>query len=143
MLTGKIVLPVNNDTRPKRETNEEKQKRKRIPIQKKPGDNTSQPGQPNRGNKALPDNRGGQQPNRPPFGQQGNNPQQGGNRFQRPSTGGAAPKRQEDKIIDAKEIQEKLKQTQAKLAGAGGRGKSLKAKYRKAAEKEAAKAAKE
>ena len=30
-----------------------------------------------------------------------------------------------------KEIQEKLKQTQAKLAGSGGRGKSLKAKYRK------------
>jgi len=137
-ILGKIVLPVNNDTRPKRETNEEKQKRKRIPIQKKPGDNTSQPGQPNRGNKALPDNRGGQ-PNRPPFGQQGNNPQQGGNRFQRPSTGaGAPPKRQEDKIIDAKEIQEKLKQTQAKLAGAGGRGKSLKAKYRKAKREEMA-----
>jgi translation initiation factor IF-2 len=137
-ILGKIVLPVNNDTRPKRETNEEKQKRKRIPIQKKPGDATSQPGQPNRGNKALPDNRGGQ-PNRPPFGQQGNNPQQGGNRFQRPSTGaGAPPKRQEDKIIDAKEIQEKLKQTQAKLAGAGGRGKSLKAKYRKAKREEMA-----
>ena len=138
-ILGKIVLPVNNDTRPKRETNEEKQKRKRIPIQKKPGDTTSQPGQPNRGNKALPDTRGGQ-PNRPPFGQQGGNPQQGGNRFQRPSTGGAgaAPKRQEDKIIDAKEIQEKLKQTQAKLAGAGGRGKSLKAKYRKAKREEMA-----
>jgi translation initiation factor IF-2 len=136
-ILGKIVLPVNNDTRPKRETNEEKQKRKRIPIQKKPGDTSAQPGQPNRGNKALPDNRGGQ-PNRPPFGQQGNNPQQGGNRFQRPSTGGAAPKRQEDKIIDAKEIQEKLKQTQAKLAGAGGRGKSLKAKYRKAKREEMA-----
>ncbi len=147
-ILGKIVLPVNNDTRPKRETNEEKQKRKRIPIQKKPGDTTTnQPGQPNRGNKVLPDNRGGQpnrppfgqQPNRPPFGQQGNNTQQGGNRFQRPSTGaGAPPKRQEDKIIDAKEIQEKLKQTQAKLAGAGGRGKSLKAKYRKAKREEMA-----
>ena len=142
-ILGKIVLPVNNDTRPKRETNEEKQKRKRIPIQKKPGDTSPQPGQPNRGNKVLPDTRGGQ-PNRPPFGgqqgQQGNNPQQGGNRFQRPSTGGAgaAPKRQEDKIIDAKEIQEKLKQTQAKLAGSGGRGKSLKAKYRKAKREEMA-----
>ncbi len=140
-ILGKIVLPVNNDTRPKRETNEEKQKRKRIPIQKKPGDTTSQPGQPNRGNKVLPDTRGGQ-PNRPPFGQQGqqgNSQQQGGNRFQRPSTGaGAPPKRQEDKIIDAKEIQEKLKQTQAKLAGAGGRGKSLKAKYRKAKREEMA-----
>ena len=41
-------------------------------------------------------------------------------------------------MIDAKEIQEKLKQTQAKLAGSGGRGKSLKAKYRKAKREEMA-----
>jgi translation initiation factor IF-2 len=127
-ILGKINLPVDSDTRPKRETNEEKQKRKRIPIQKKPGQDG--PGQP-RGNRALPDNRGGGQ-NRPAPGQQ----QGGGNRFQRPSTG--APKRTEDKIIDAKEIQEKLKQTQAKLAGSGGRGKSLKAKYRKAKREEMA-----
>ncbi|MGK3936739.1 translation initiation factor IF-2 N-terminal domain-containing protein, partial [Enterococcus faecium] len=40
--------------------------------------------------------------------------------------------------IDAKEIQDKIKETQAKLAGAGGRGKSLKAKYRKAKREEAA-----
>jgi translation initiation factor IF-2 len=38
----------------------------------------------------------------------------------------------EAKEIDKKEIQEKIRQTQAKLAGAGGRGKSLKAKYRRA-----------
>ena len=56
----------------------------------------------------------------------------GGGRFNRPSTGTAGPGRREDKVIDAKEIQDKLKETQAKLAGAGGRGKSLKAKYRKA-----------
>ena len=135
-ILGKITLPVNNDTRPKRETNEEKQKRKRIPIQKKPGETTGGgTGQIQRGNRPIPDNnnRGGQQ-NRPG---QGGGQQQGGNRFQRPGNNANAPKK-EDKIIDAKEIQEKLKQTQAKLAGSGGRGKSLKAKYRKAKREEMA-----
>ena len=121
-ILGKITLPVDSDTRPKKESNEDRQKRKRIPIQKKAGTPAQQdPAQ--RGNKTAP---GG--PSRPG--------QQGGNRFQRPSTG--TPVRREDKIIDAKEIQEKLKQTQAKLAGAGGRGKSLKAKYRKAKREEMA-----
>jgi len=45
----------------------------------------------------------------------------------------AAPAaRSQDREIDAKEIQDKIKETQAKLSGGGGRGKSLKAKYRKA-----------
>ena len=48
------------------------------------------------------------------------------------------PSRREEKEIDQKEIQDKIKETQAKLAGAGGRGKSLKAKYRKAKREEAA-----
>ena len=52
---------------------------------------------------------------------------QGGNRRPDPRH---APR--EAKEIDKKEIQEKIRQTQAKLAGAGGRGKSLKAKYRRA-----------
>jgi translation initiation factor IF-2 len=121
-ILGKIVLPVNNDTRPKRD---DANKRKRIPMAKKPGT----PATPDTRGPRPPfdnNNRGGQQggANRP--GQQGAG---GGNRFQRGGNG-AAPKR-EDKIIDAKEIQEKLKQTQAKLAGASGRGKSSKAKYRK------------
>ena len=126
-ILGKINLPIDSDTRPKKETNEEKQKRKRIPLQKKPGQDF---GGQQRGNKAIPDTRGGQA--RPP---QGGAPS-AGNRFPRPIIG--APKRTEDKIIDAKEIQEKLKQTQAKLAGSGGRGKSLKAKYRKAKREEMA-----
>ncbi len=46
--------------------------------------------------------------------------------------------RREDKEIDQKEIQDKIKETQAKLAGSGGRGKSLKAKYRRAKREEAA-----
>ena len=130
-ILGKIDLPVDSDTRPKKDSNENKGKRKRIPIEKKPG-SPSQGGQgtsmPPRGNRAIPDTRntGGQ-----------NRPAQGSNRFAKPAHGGSAPKR-EEKIIDAKEIQEKLKQTQAKLAGSGGRGKSLKAKYRKAKREEMA-----
>lgn len=126
-IMGKIDLPVDNDTRPKKDA-DERQKRKRIPIQKKPG----APGQ------GAPAGRG----NRPPIQDNrgpGNRPGQsaGNNRFNnRPGQG--APARREDKVIDAKEIQEKLKQTQAKLAGAGGRGKSLKAKYRKAKREEMA-----
>jgi translation initiation factor IF-2 len=134
-ILGKIELPIDSDTRPKRD---DAHKRKRIPMQKKPG---------SQGTSALPDNRGPRPiigdggANRGPGGanrgpQQGGGargPQQGGgNRNQRPGQGGGAnAPRREDKIIDAKEIQEKLKQTQAKLAGAGGRGKSSKAKYRK------------
>ena len=142
-IMGKIDLPVDNDTRPKKD-NDEKHKRKRIPIQKKPG-------APNQGG----DNRGsGPGGNRPPAGTDNRNaggapnrgPQQGGgsNRFARPGQGNANNNsnnngRREDKTtIDAKEIQEKLKQTQAKLAGSGGRGKSLKAKYRKAKREEMA-----
>ena len=137
-IMGKINLPVDNDTRPKRE---DISKRKRIPIQKKPGTGALPD---NRGPRPAIDNRGSQQggggynrgpqaggPGGTPGGLRG--PQQGGgaNRFQRPGQNTGTPVRREDKIIDAKEIQEKLKQTQAKLAGAGGRGKSSKAKYRK------------
>lgn len=129
-IMGKIELPVNNDTRPKRD--DEKHKRKRIPIQKKPGEG-GHPGQgqqgqagQNRGPRpAMPDNRGGQ------------NRGGGGNRFNKGGQHQPHTKR-EDKVIDEKEIQEKLKQTQAKLAGSGGRGKSLKAKYRKAKREEMA-----
>ncbi len=131
-ILGKIELPVDSDTRPKKEA-EDKRKRKRIPIEKKGGqpavpDSRQQGGGFNRNNNnnGQPQNRGPQQ-----GGQQG-----GGGRFNNnrgsnnnnTNTGG----RSGDKVIDAKEIQDKLRETQAKLAGAGGRGKSLKAKYRKA-----------
>ncbi|HVU97348.1 MAG TPA: translation initiation factor IF-2 [Puia sp.] len=144
-ILGKIELPVNNDTRPK-QPSEEKRKRKRIPIEKKDhqhgggggqqqggggrphgggqhtgGGNTRPPGQ---GRIPIQRNTGG---GRGP-GQGGHgHGQGGGNRRQDPRH---APR--EAKEIDKKEIQEKIRQTQAKLAGAGGRGKSLKAKYRRA-----------
>ncbi|MBL7732705.1 MAG: translation initiation factor IF-2 [Chitinophagaceae bacterium] len=112
-ILGKIELPVNNDTRP---VKDEKKKRKRIPIEKKDvkreifinkdtGDNRQGGGGFNRG-------RGGTM--------------QGGNRR---STGGGG--RREDKLIDEKEIQKKIQETQAKLAGGGGKGKSMKARMRR------------
>ncbi|MBU3713700.1 MAG: translation initiation factor IF-2 [Ferruginibacter sp.] len=112
-ILGKIELPIDSDTRPKRDA-DEKHKRKRIPIQKK-GVPVKEEQGPQRGARSYQDGK------------------QGGGRFQRGSDS-----RKDDKVIDEKEIQEKLKQTQAKLAGAGGRGKSLKAKYRKAKREEAA-----
>ena len=144
-ILGKIELPLNNDTRPK-PPSEEKRKRKRIPIEKKD----------NGGGGA-----GGGRPNNPP-GSGGGGSHQGGGGNQRPpgqsripiqrnprGAGGAAqgggnrrpdPRNtpREVKEIDKKEIQEKIRQTQAKLAGSGGRGKSLKAKYRRAKRDEAA-----
>ncbi len=144
-ILGKIDLPVDNDTRPKREK-EDKRKRKRIPIEKmggqqQGGNQQQRPPQQNNGQRPQ----GGGQQQRP----QGNTPQRpqqggGGGQQQRPqqggggrfnrggNTGAAQGGRREEKVIDAKEIQDKLRETQAKLAGAGGRGKSLKAKYRKA-----------
>lgn len=111
-ILGKIDLPVDSDTRPKKDS-EEKHKRKRIPIQKKPGE------APIKGTRAIPDGHG-PSPRGP-----------------RPGRGAAAPRR-EERIIDAKEIQEMLRQTQAKLAGSTGRGKSVKAKLRKAKREEMA-----
>lgn len=115
---GKIELPVDSDTRP---VKDEKRKRKRIPIEKKEvkkdlfinKEGDKKPGGFTRDNRSRPaisrrDNRGG------------------------------GIGRREDKLIDEKEIQEKIRETQAKLAGAGGRGKSLKAKLRREKRSEAA-----
>jgi translation initiation factor IF-2 len=108
-ILGKIELPVNNETRPKRD--EERSKRKRIPVKKSaPPSNQHRPG----GHRT--DNR------------------QTGNKFgARPGAG-----KHEDRVIDEKEIQDKLRQTQAKLAGNTGRGKSSKAKLRRAKREEIA-----
>ncbi len=111
-IMGKIDLPSNNSTRPK--PSDERRKRKRIPVEKKSTGN-NQPG-----NFQRP------QTTRPPAG---------GGRFNRNAP---AVNRREEKEIDQKEIQDKIKETQAKLAGSGGRGKSLKAKYRRAKREEAA-----
>jgi translation initiation factor IF-2 len=163
-IMGKIDLPVNSDTRPKPLTELEKRKRKRIPVERKAGEppvrDPNQPaGQqgggffnrqgPGGGGQNRPGGGGGFRPGGGAPGQGGNRPGgagggfrpggasapgQGGNRFGPRST----DKRPADKEIDQKEIQEKIRETQAKLSGGGGRGKSLKAKYRKAKRDEAA-----
>lgn len=122
-IMGKINLPVETESRPM----DEKRKRKRIPVdQKKVGN--APPSNFQRG----PNVGQGQRPTTP---YQGNRPQGGGGRFNRNAP---AVARRDDKEIDQKEIQDKIRETQAKLAGSGGRGKSLKAKYRKAKRDEAA-----
>lgn len=123
-ILGKIDLPVSNDTRP---VKDEKRKRKRIPIEKKevrPDNNQNQnrgggdrrPGGPGGGF-----NRGGGGDQRGRTGPGG-----GGGGGRRPIT-----VRREDKLIDEKAIQEKIRETQAKLTGGGGKGKGLKAKIRR------------
>ena len=125
-IMGKIELPVSNDTRPK--PSDERRKRKRIVVDKRPatGGQTGQAGQAGHtGGGGGFQRPGGGAPARPgaPAG-----------RFNRNAP---APKR-EEKEIDQKEIQDKIRETQAKLAGSGGRGKSKTAKYRKQRREEAA-----
>jgi translation initiation factor IF-2 len=114
---GKIDLPVDSDTRPKKE---EKRKRKRIPIEKKEVKREDLFKDRDRGA-----NRGGQ------F-----------NRDNRPGDrrGRRDPRRREDKEIDQKEIQEKIRETQAKLSGGASRGKGLKARLRREKRQEMAEA---
>lgn len=144
-ILGKIELPINSDTRPKPMGRDEKRKRKRIPVDKK--------GEPNANVPKDAEGRPLTGPNRPIVPARNNNANSGGgfNRggqgqggFNRGGQGGGnrrndrnAP-RTEEKEIDQKAIQEKIRETQAKLAGTGGRGKSLKAKYRRAKRDEAA-----
>ena len=116
-ILGKIELPVDSDTRP---VKDEKRKRKRIPIEKKEVKRD-----------ALVD----KESDRKQGGFNRDNRGRGGGGHRRDNRGGG---RREDKLIDEKEIQEKIRETQAKLAGAGGRGKSLKAKMRREKRQEAA-----
>ena len=119
-IIGKIELPVENE---KPKVADEKRKRKRIPIEKRETTKPSGSGTPVQ-REARPGAAG-----RPIL------------RRDLRGAGGAAATRsnntpREQKEIDKKEIQEKIRETQAKLAGTGGRGKSLKAKYRRARREE-------
>lgn len=127
-ILGKIELPVDSDTRPKKD---EKRKRKRIPIEKKEVRNDG--GAPNM------QNRGAGPGDRRPGGQGGQH-QGGGRHDQRGRSGGPGRNqhrggpgggRREDKLIDEKEIQKKIQETQAKLSGGGGKGKGMKARLRR------------
>ncbi|MBS1758726.1 MAG: translation initiation factor IF-2 [Bacteroidetes bacterium] len=119
-ILGKIELPINTDTRP---VKDEKRKRKRIPIEKKEVRRD-----------VVVNKEGDRRPNGPGGG--GGNRDRGGNN--RRGDNRNRPPRREEKLIDEKEIQEKIRETQAKLSGGGGRGKSLKAKMRREKRQEAA-----
>ncbi|MBK7763383.1 MAG: translation initiation factor IF-2 [Bacteroidetes bacterium] len=113
-ILGKIELPTTPD---KDQKPSEKRKRKRIPI-----DNKGPQGGGTGSGTATP--RTGDQ--RPPYQRPG---QTGGPRRDNTRTPGRFPPA-EEKAIDQNEIQDKIKQTLAKL-GSNTRGKSLKAKYRR------------
>lgn len=125
-ILGKIDLPVDSDTRPKKD---EKRKRKRIPIEKKEVKKDDlfrdrKEGVNKGGGHFNRDSRPGDR--RPGGGGVG-----GGRRDHR---------RKEDKEIDQKEIQEKIRETQAKLSGGASRGKGLKARLRREKRQEMAEA---
>lgn len=143
-IIGRIELPVRDDSN--RGDSKEK-RRKRIPVQKKP--ETARDGQqqgganrPPRDGQGRPgggpnDRRPGGGPNdRRPGGPNDRRPGGGPNDRRgggdRNNRGGNTAAPQE---IDQKAIQEKIRQTQAKLAGGGGGGrgnnKGTKAKYRR------------
>ncbi len=112
-IMGKINLPVSEPKKPtpkedKSRSTEDKSKRqrKRIPVNK-PGITTPATGNTNRDR----DNR---------------NRDRNDNRERKPFT----PK-EEPKEITEKEIQEKIRETQARLAGLTGKGKGTKAKYKR------------
>jgi len=139
-IVGRIVLPVEPD---KNRGYDEKRKRKRIPIEKKGAQQTPPPSAPQPANPPQVALGGGGQ-----FkvvlnkgGAQGAKGQQKSatqstivvkpaqpSRFKPEKKG----ERSENREIDSKEIQEKIRQTQAKLSGGTGKGKSLKAKHRRA-----------
>ncbi|MBL7705135.1 MAG: translation initiation factor IF-2 [Taibaiella sp.] len=156
-ILGKIELPVNDGGRG---SDREKRKRKRIPVDNKKPEGNTQGGNNNQ-------NRGpGSNQNRGP-GQgghqgQGNQrgPGQGGGFGNRPGGGNRPDNRPgannrnnnnnnrgntrfnnqpaQPQEVDQKAIQDKIRETQAKLAGGSGKGKNLKAKYRKSKREEMA-----
>lgn len=145
-ILGKIQLPIGNDRsksnqaqqqqqqnqqQQQQQQGEEKRKRKRIPIEKRDQQTPQQKaahlfkkpeGQQQR--------QGGGHGGGHQGGGQGGGFNRGGNQ-RGPGQRGNKFVSREPKEINEKEIQNKIRETQAKLAGTSGRGKSLKAKYRR------------
>ena len=130
-ILGKIKLPVDSDTRPKPISRDEKRKRKRIPIDRKGGDHKGGEDR-EKFKKEVPGKKPEPGKERRPITIQkaGDRPARPDDRHGRGDRRGRDHRR-EEKEIDQKEIQEKIRETQAKLAGAAGRGKSVKAKHRR------------
>jgi translation initiation factor IF-2 len=129
-ILGKIELPVERDTRPRPDA-DAKRKRKRIPIGgKEAATDTRGPQTPGQ---QRPGGPGG--PGRP--GQPGGGGRAGGGRDGQRGGAQRPGQRREDRVIDEKEIQEKLKETQARLAGGHKAGKN-RAKLRREKRRELA-----
>ncbi len=135
-IIGKIELPVQSAGKQERK---DKRKRKRIPLDNKKTDtkpSQSQQTQAGRGGAAGRSGSGTAQGRGPNAGGRSTSGYQGGSgrgsdaRNNRGSgrNGRVVHTEQE---IDTKAIQDKIRETQAKLAGGGARNKNLKAKYRR------------
>ena len=126
-ILGKIDLPTGEEARAKANKPspaDEKRKRKRIPIEKK-GDQQQQARQ---GAAHLFKKREGGQGDQ----QRGRGQGQGGQFRRGPQRGPQGrPISREVKEIDEKEIQNKIRETQAKLSGGGGGRSKSKSKYRR------------
>lgn len=129
-IVGKIKLPVDSDTRPKAPSRDEKRKRKRIPVDKK-GDDHKQAADKDRFKKDVVARKAEPGKERRPITIQKASERPARHDDRHGVRGRGRDHRREDKEIDQKEIQEKIRETQAKLTGGGGRGKSLKAKHRR------------
>ncbi len=127
-IIGRIELPVKDDS----SRGDREKRRKRIPVQKKP--EKVKDVQPGRGRPA--DAKPGERRDRNERNDRGGDNRRGGDRDRR---GGRAPITPQQQEIDSKAIQEKIRETQAKLAGgSAGRGKSNKSKYRRTKREEMA-----
>ncbi len=140
---GKIVLPIN--TVGGKQEHKDKRQRKRIPLEsKKPGTDSQQGQQRVQGGNGQQGSgfQGNRNNNRPgnnqgqgsPYGQRKDTRtgfQGGQNRGNDTRTGVNRNAPVAAQEIDAKAIQDKIRETQAKLSGGGARNKNLKAKYRR------------
>ncbi|MBW7912990.1 MAG: translation initiation factor IF-2, partial [Taibaiella sp.] len=127
-IIGRIELPVKDDSGRDRE-----KRRKRIPVQKKPEKvKDAQPGGRGRPADAKPGERRDRN-------ERGGDNRRGGDRDRDRRGGGRAPVTPQQQEIDSKAIQDKIRETQAKLAGgSGNRTKGTKAKYRRTKREEMA-----
>jgi translation initiation factor IF-2 len=124
-IIGRIELPVDDKNAG------QKRDRKRIPIQKREGTRPQTGGGGRSSSVTIGATPGGARGNdrRPGAGGPGNNAGPGGRGRPGTPTTGADGKPQE---VDSKEIQRKIQETQARLAGGGrGGGRGAKGKYRR------------
>lgn len=134
-VVGKITLTPEPESRPGAKPKEERRRRKRIPIEKR--DQGHQQGEHDQSRDQH--KRDGARPTIQKQGEKRDNRHHApAGRFGHHGRGGDRQRdSREAKEIDAKEIQDKIRETQAKLAGTSRGGKSAKARLRRARREEA------